>query len=76
MRATVEGLVTSIAEESKNEKQHTELLLLQEGERVQVRARVKGHNLNYDLMERITITGRVMAWGKRSGEADYMLLVD
>lgn len=75
MRATIEGLVTFVEEGEKGENKHTELLLLQEGVRTQVRVRVAGHGHNYEKMQGYEFTGDVMAWGKRSGEADYMLMV-
>jgi len=80
MRATIEGTITSVSEDAKGEgaqqKKFTELLLLQEGERVQARVRVQGHGHGYNRLDEAQFFGRVMAWGKRSGEADYMLMVE
>lgn len=75
MRATIEGLVTHTEKAEKGERKFTEVLLMQKGIRTQVRVRLDGHEHEYDEFERAEFTGEVMAWGKRSGEADFMLMV-
>lgn len=68
MRVSVEGVITSIEEASKEEKKFTNLLLAQKGEKVQVAVRLPGHVANmYTEFEIAQFMGRLMAWTQRDG---------
>lgn len=68
MKVTVEGLVTSIAEKTKDEKKYTELFLVQGGEREQVNVRLQGHiGERFEELEKVSFTGRLMTWRQREG---------
>lgn len=68
MKVTVEGLITSIEQKSKEDKKFTELLLAQQGEKLQVSVRLQGHVANdYAPLEMNTFTGRLMTWTQRDG---------
>lgn|GEM_PF-5355830 len=68
MRVSVEGVITSIEESSKEDKKFTNLLLAQKGEKVQVAVRLHGHVAkNYTEFEIGQFSGRLMAWSQREG---------
>ncbi|MEK5257660.1 hypothetical protein NST74_29880 [Paenibacillus sp. FSL F4-0125] len=68
MKVTIEGLITSVKEETKDSKKFTNLLIMQRGERVQVQARLEGHvGDNFEEMEKIELKGRLQAWAQRDG---------
>jgi len=74
MIATVTGNVTSIVEDTKNDKPITNLMLAQQGVKQQIAVRLDGHDHELDLFQELTFTGSVMMWSTRSG-ADFMLMV-
>lgn len=73
MRVSVEGVITSIEEASKQDptkgvQKFTNLLLAQKGEKVQVAVRLPGHVAkNYTEFEIGQFSGRLMAWSQRDG---------
>jgi hypothetical protein len=68
MRVTIEGLITSVEQVTKDNKKFTNLLIMQRGERVQVQARLEGHVAdNFEEMERVELKGRLQAWAQRDG---------
>lgn len=76
MRVSVEGVITSIEEASKEDKKFTNLLLAQKGEKVQVAVRLPGHVAkDYSEFEVQGFSGRLMAWTQRDG-VGMMVRVD
>jgi hypothetical protein len=74
MRVKVEGLITSIEQKTKGDKNFTNLLLAQTGEREQVQVRLLGHVAdNYDELERIEFEGRLMTWTQRDGVGSMVM---
>lgn len=68
MRVTVEGLITSIEVGEKDGRPHTNILLAQQGEKVQVPVRLSGDKSNlYAPLEIATFTGRLGTWKQRDG---------
>lgn len=68
MRVTIEGLITSVEQVTKDNKKFTNLLIMQRGERVQVQARLEGHVADsYEEMEQVELKGRLQAWSQRDG---------
>ena len=68
MRVSVEGLITSIEEASKDDKKLTNLLLAQKGEKVQVSVRLPGHvAADYSEYEVKQFSGRLNTWTQRDG---------
>lgn len=76
MKVTVEGIITSIEQKSKEDKKFTEILLAQKGEKVQIKVRIPGHvGQNYDEFEVAQFTGRLMLWKTRDA-VDSMIMLD
>ncbi|MNV55671.1 hypothetical protein D3C71_1479110 [compost metagenome] len=76
MVVTVEGHVTSIQEKTKDDKDYTELMLAQQGEKEQIVVRLKKHVADeYSLFEIGNFTGRLMTWKQREGIGS-MVMVD
>lgn len=76
MQVTVEGVVTSIEQATKDEKKFTVLMLAQKGEQQQVKVRLAGHcAANYSEFQVATITGRLMTWKTRDG-VGMMVMAD
>lgn len=68
MKVSVEGIITSIEEASKEDKKFTNLLLAQKGEKVQVAVRLPGHvGKDYSEFEIGSFSGRLLAWTQRDG---------
>lgn len=67
MQVTVEGVITSLWEKVKDDRQVTEMLIAQKGEREQVLVRLEGHRANeYSEFELTSITGRLITWVSRN----------
>ncbi|SFT00913.1 hypothetical protein [Paenibacillus sp. 453mf] len=76
MMVTVEGVITSVEEKTKDDKPYTELLLAQKGEKMQVTVRVPGAKSNdYEPFQVETFQGRLMQWATRNGVGS-MVMVD
>lgn len=76
MQVMVEGVITSIEEKSKEDKDFTELLLAQKGEKVQVAVRIPGkHGNDFEPFQIESFKGRLMQWKTRDGIGS-MVLVD
>lgn len=70
MVVTVEGVITSIEQKSKETEgkvnKFTELLLAQKGEKVQIPVRLPGHvEAQYSLFEVANFTGNLLSWKTR-----------
>lgn len=77
MKVTVEGVITSIEQKSKEDKKFTEILLAQKGEKMQVTVRVPGHvEKNYSVFEVADFTGRLMMWKTRDAVGSMIMLDD
>lgn len=77
MIVTVEGVVTSIGVAKKDEKTITEILIAQQGEREQVKARYDGDRQSVtELFSPICVTGRLMMWKTRDGVGTLLLVND
>lgn len=76
MFVTVEGHITSIEEKTKDDKDYTELMLAQQGQKEQVVIRLRGHKeQDYSLWEIAQFQGRLMFW-KLSEGIGSMVMVD
>lgn len=74
MIVTVEGLITSIKTERKDNKDQTTVYLVQEGEREQVVVRLPGDKSNlYTTLERCSFVGRLINWKTRDGIGSMVL---
>lgn len=68
MRVTVQGIVTSVENRTRDEKNYTEILLAQKGEQQQVKVRLPGHVADrYSEFELAEFTGNLIAWKTRDG---------
>lgn len=77
MQVTVKGVITSIQERKKDDREYTELYLAQPGERNQVAVRLNGHRANsfqpFDVQE---FTGTLMIWKTRDGVGTLVMADD
>lgn len=77
MKVKVEGCITSIEEKVKDEKQFTDILIAQTGERIQVLVRLTGHCAeNYDAFEVKEFLGKLMQWRTKEGPIGCMVMVN
>lgn len=77
MQVTVEGVITSIEQKTKDDKKSTELLLAQKGEKVQVSVRLPGHQAtNYEPFQIESFKGRLLQWRTRDGVGSMVLVGD
>lgn len=75
MIVTVEGHITSIEEKSKDEKEFTELMLAQPGQKEQIVIRLKGFKADmYSLFEIAKFEGRLMTWKQREGIGSMVMV--
>jgi len=77
MKVTVEGIITSIEQKSKDDKKYTEVLMAQKGEKMQITVRIPGHvEKAYSLFEVAMFTGRLMMWKTRDAVGSMVMLDD
>lgn len=77
MQVTVEGVITSIEEKTKDDKKMTEVLLAQKGEKMQVAVRLPGHRANeFSPFQVESFKGRLMQWKTRDGVGSMVLVGD
>ncbi|MNJ26033.1 hypothetical protein D3C77_204980 [compost metagenome] len=75
MIVTVEGHVTSIEDRTKDDKEFTELMLAQQGQKEQIVIRLKGHKSeNFSMFEIAEFTGRLMTWKQREGIGSMVMV--
>lgn len=75
MIVSVEGHITSIEEKVKDDKEITELMLAQQGQKEQIVVRLKGLKAeNYTLFEIAEFTGRLMTWKQREGIGSMVMV--
>lgn len=68
MNVSVEGVVTSIEQKTKDDKKFTELLLAQKGEKQLIPVRLPGHVENdFSLYQIENFTGSLLTWKTRDG---------
>lgn len=74
VKVIVEGIITSIQHERKDDKENTKIYLVQDGEREQVVVRMPGDQTNlYSLYEVQQFSGRLLSWKTREGVRSMVL---
>lgn len=74
MRVEVEGVITSIEEKVKEEKDYTEIMIAQKGIKEQVAVRLDGKvSDRFDLFEVARFSGRLITWKMREGIGSLVL---
>lgn len=74
---TVEGLITSVQRQKKDDKVSTLILLAQKGEREQIAVKLPGDQTAiYSELELNKFSGRLMLWKTRDGVGSMVLVQD
>lgn len=76
MLVTVDGMITSIERDIKDNKEFTKIMLAQKGQKEQVAVRVDGNVVDrFTPTEMATFTGRLFFWKQREGIGSMVQVV-